>query len=432
MTPRGWLWLIARDVSAQKRRAALLILCLLLSATLVGIVYTAFAYMREEVRPRLRELFPERRVVIRSRTGEVLFLQTQGPRITEKAVRAYREMPEAEAVYPQLSAAFPVSAEFNMESIGTGFQTDIILFGVPREMVADDIFPPAEKAPPRGGEKSIPVLISEYFLDAYNLGLAESSGMPKLGRSAVLGIEFDLILGESTVALGESAAPARTVPARVVGLTPNPDLFGVIMPLGKLKDYNAVHAPQKTTAYTALHIDLADPAGLPAVQQKARDLGLEIDAQAETLERYLRIIRTIEGILFGALAAVLLLAAVGVSTTTGAIVRSQRPRWGLYRATGLPPHGVRLLATGHALAASLPAGFLAMLLVTGILKGLSGAFGEAVRELSIIPGDPFAPSLSLYLVIAVFSLLFAILPAWFFTRSITKTRPAELFAERSL
>ena len=77
---------------------------------------------------------------------------------------------------------------------------------------------------------------------------------------AAKGREFTLILGESTIGATSPTAPVRHVRCRVVGLTPNPRLVGIAVPLDAVAAWNAEYAPRTSATYSALHIDLAQGA----------------------------------------------------------------------------------------------------------------------------------------------------------------------------
>jgi len=431
VTPGAWLWLVRRDVLSQRARLGILIACITLSASLFGLAFAAIMFLHAEIRPRLRAMFPESRVIVRPSSSDIFLFKLEGPKIGEPEFQALRAMPEIAKIYRQMPAAFPVSAEFSMESLGGGFVTDIIMFGVDRDLVAKNIVIPGEFPPSPTDREPVPALISEYFVDAYNLGLAESSGLPKLSRSALLGVEFDILLGESTIGLAPTAAKPRTVRARIVGITPNPLLFGVMIPVETMAEFNRAFSAKAEGHYSVLHLDLASPEGAEAVRLKAESLKLRFEAQKDVLDRYLRIVTTLEGILWVGLATVLSLAAVGVFTTTAAAIRERRAAWGLHRATGLSRGGVLVLAAGHALAAAIPSMIAATLIVLGASRALSGSLAS-FAELSILPANPFAFSPWVALAICAFSLLFAAIPSLIFTLPIARARPVALLAERSL
>ena len=431
MTPGAWLWLLRRDVLSQKMRLAILIVCIALSAVLFGLTFSAVVYLREEIRPRLRDLFPERRVVLRPSSTDVFMFKMEGPKISEKALEEIRALDGVAAVHAQMPASFPVSASFEMDRLNVGFTTDIIMFGVDRALIEKDLAPTAEFPRKREGDP-LPALITEYFLDAYNLGLAESASMPKLSRGAIVGVAFDVILGESQTGLGKSKVAKKTVPARIVGLTNNPLLFGVIIPIEDMREYNKRYQPGKELTFAALHVDLKSPEDAAAVEKKAGELKLRFEAQKEVLERYLKIVGTIELFLVAAFVIVLALASVGVFTTFAACIRERRPAWGLHRATGLGRRGVLLLATGHAIAAALPAAAIAIgacVLVSTLLTRFLGVY---TAQLSILPGNPFHFGVAGGAAVLVFAVLFSLVPAWLFALPICRARPVVLLSERSL
>ncbi len=430
MTPGGWWWLLWRDVFAQRGRLALLLFCLTLTATLFGITLTVLVFLRSELRPQLRELFPERRVVVRPATTDLLFFRMEGRKLGPEDVETFRAMPEVAAIYPQVSAAFPVSADFQMETVGAGFITDVILFGAPKELIAAELavdvpFPPDDE------EALVPVLISEYFLDAYNLGLAESAGMPKLSRSAILGVEFDLLLGDSITGLGQRRDDSMRRRARIVGLTRQPLLFGITAPADMVREWNRVYTPERADETAILHMDLASPEDAEAVRAVARERQLRFEAQRDVLARYLRVVATIEALLAGGFLVVAGIALVGVVTTVGAVVAERRPAWGLHRATGLGRRGVLLLATGHGVAAGLPSGLLAAGLVYTAFELLHARLGD-FAEVSFLPLAAVVPGAAELGAIVGLAVVFAVLPTLFFTIPILFARPVSLLAERSL
>lgn len=428
----SWLWLLRRDVLSQKPRLFLLILCITVTATLFGITASAVAYLRGELRPRLRELFPERRVIVRPAANELLMMRFEGPKIDEATVAHFRSLAEVERVHPQMAAAFPVSAAFDMATVGMGFETDIILFGVPQELVEKDLAIPGMAFDASTlKEPRIPALISEYFLDAYNLGFAESAGMPKLSRRAFLGVEFEILLGESTIGLMETNAAPREVGARVSGLTGNPFLFGICIPLEVMQEFNRQYAPESADKYAILHIDMRSPEDLEALRKEAEARQLAFTAQKEVLDKYLKVVSTLEAVLLAYLATVIALAGVGVFTTTAASIRERRAAWGLHRATGMPPIGVATLAMGHALAAAIPSGVAASAIAWGISRAVQNVLAR-YAELTFVPADPIGFSAVTLLLIFGFAILFAGIPAMLFAWPIARTRPVKLLAERSL
>ncbi len=433
MKLRSLLWLLRRDVFSQKTRLGLLILCIGLSSFLFGITAAAVSYTQRELRPQLRALFPESRVVLRPARADVLFLRLEAPRIREEMAEQVRALDGVERVLPQLAAAFPVSAILDRPNLDIYFETDVILFGVDEPLVEEGLGADQRFLPRESPDDPLPVVVSEYFLDAYNLGFAETAGLPRLSRHAVVGMEFQLILGESTIGLGEAGARPRTVRSRIVGLVSDPLLIGAIVPREELAEFNREFAaPGSQAGYAALHVDIESPEDFGRVEEFARANRMSARAQRDVLEGYLRIVRGVEMGLLGAFGIVALLASVGLFTTTAAVIRDRRPAWGLHRATGLSGFWVLLLGSGHALSAAIPSAIIACGGIYGASRGLGALVGETIADIAFIPGNPLALSWEVFAATAGFALLFALVPAVLFSFPIAAGKVQKLLGERSL
>src|SRR5690606_2094931 len=111
--------------------------------------------------------------------------------------------------------------------------------------------------------------------------LAESASMPKLSRTAFLGVEFELALGESTIGLGSSAVATEYRKARVVGLTKDPLLFGLTIPIETMREFNRKYSPENADVYTVLHVDLMSPEDTTTVQAFVEQSKYRFQAQKE-------------------------------------------------------------------------------------------------------------------------------------------------------
>ncbi len=430
MKPQSWVWLIIRDVFSQKMRLTILITCLALSSIFFGLTFMSVYFLRTEMRPMLRELFPENRAIIKGGSTDIFFLKLEGPKINDSTVADFKALPDVENVYAQMPALFPASASFQMETLGLGFDTDVILFGIDKKMVEDDLVPGRDfpGIDPLG--EPVPALVSEYFLDAYNLGLAEGTELPKLSRSAFLGVEFDILAGESVTGLSAGGKDTGTFRSRVIGLTSDPNLFGVIIPIETMREFNRKFS-SVPPRYAMLHIDVESPEGLPAVEELAKERRLEFIAQKETLERYLRILTTVEYLLISALFMVLLLGATGVFTTVAGSIRERRPVWGLHRATGMTRLQVLILSLTNICVAIVPS-FILCLIVCQAASITMQRFIDSLSEFSLIPGNPLELNLVSIAAIIGFLFFFAIVPTLFFTIPILRKHPTVLLSERSL
>ncbi|MEQ8819080.1 MAG: FtsX-like permease family protein [Sumerlaeia bacterium] len=427
----AWRWLLWSELRSQPGRAALIVFAATVSAAIAAFVFGILGYIQEEVRPEIRSLFPESRLIVRQPDLDISILRFNFGRIDDRIVDQVRAIEGVEAVYPQMAAQFPASATVTIGSLGDGLATDVVIHGVPPELVAQDLPPGTDWTwEPDSGE-SVPIAVSAYFLDLYNLGLAEGAGLPKLSEAAAIGRVFDLELGASTMGLASAGKP-RTIKGKVVGLTRNPLVVGLAAPLETVAAWNEEFAPRKAGAYKILHVDATGPEEALAVQTAIGEMGLRAELASENLDKVVRYVTAAEWALRVAVALILALAAVGIVTTVGAAMRDRVAVWGLHRATGLSPG--RLLAVVlmqsllmAAVAAAIGGGIY--LLVMG---QLDAAFGETLAQVATIPGEPFAPRPSALATMAGLTVLLVALPAVAFAAPTLLREPVKLLNQRDL
>lgn len=198
---------------------------------------TAFGVARG-LRPVLEKLFPERRLIVRPPALNLSLVRFQTRNITDPDLEVFRSIPGVSRVDPQMPIAFPIHAEGHLAPMQDDIVTEIVIHGVPRELVADAV--PADEPFDWTFDASrpCPAVISSYFLDLYNLGIAESNRLPKLNENALVGKTFTLVLGQSVIVPGMGAGKTRRVSCAVAGFTRDPNLAGVAIPLSAARAFN--------------------------------------------------------------------------------------------------------------------------------------------------------------------------------------------------
>ncbi len=160
------------------------------------------------LRPALEKLFPERKLIVRPPALRLSLVKVETQRITDDTLERLRVLPGVGRVDPQMPATFPLHAEGKFGPMPEPIVTEIVVHGVPRDLVADSI-PESESFEWTLEEvRPCPVVVSSYFLDLYNLGISESNRLPKLNESALRGKTFTLVLGESVIATGAGFTPS--------------------------------------------------------------------------------------------------------------------------------------------------------------------------------------------------------------------------------
>lgn len=424
MTIGGGWWLLCRELRGSPGRTAVLLLCVTLTAAVGALALAATLFLSREFAPRLRALYPENRIVVRAPSLDVAMLRFEPGRVTAQSVARVRTIAGVERVLPQRGAAFPASAVISVDGSDDGMQTDVILHGVPLELIADDLAEGYDWSWREG--EPVPALVSAFFLDLYNLGLAEGMGMPKLNPRAVIGREFPLLLGESSMTYTDG--PARTVSARVVGLSANPLLVGLAVPDDAVRAWNREFSDKGEGSFLALHVDLrasADPDQVTAALQEA---GLVASAQAEQLHRGQEVVRSVQLLIAAAVTLVLLLSLVGVGSTVLAVSRSRRSTWGLYRASGLSRRGLLLLLLGEAIALSIAAACIGLALAWMVARAAENALGGVLADSALLHTDGVALDGTVLLGTLLGAFLLVALPLLWSALHAIRRQPAALLA----
>lgn len=430
MTLRGWMWLVRREIAAQPGRALLLVLCAALACGVCGIALHGLRYVRAELRPHIESLFPEERLVVRPGEVDVAFFRMKTKGIDDAALETMRAMEGVARVAPQMTATFPVTAEISIGRLGFDFTTDVVIFGVPAELIARDLPANVAFAHDAAGERPVPVAVSAYFLDMYNLGLAEGSNLPKMSAAAAIGREFDLVLGESSLGLASRGEPRR-VRARIVGLVRDPLLTGLVVPLETMRAWNAEFT-EGAPSYGLVHLDVADADASKAVAARLAEMGLRTEASADTLARFAGIATGVELALAAFMAIVLALAATAMLSVAAMAARERRAVWGLQRAAGLPRGILLSLVAGEGAILAVPASLLACALAGAAIVGARAVAGPLVDSLAILPASPLRiDALAMAGTVLLCAMLVAA-PLVLFAMPALRREPADLLALRAV
>jgi len=334
---------------------------------------------------RLRESMPERVISVQRTAMEMGPLRMPTQPITGEEVKQLEAMPEVEHVWPQIPIQFPIHAEG--ELIGIELATDVVVNGIDPALVRDDVAQGRSFAYIPDLSKPIPVMVSRYLLDMYNLGYAKANALPELSESWVVGRHFSIVLGQSTVPLLGKNPLARTVRAEVVGLTSNPALLGVVMPAQYVRQFNQIYSPRKEMEYSALHIQLRPDVDIDRFEQTLQKMNLRPDAQRELMRRAQFFLKTIVLVLLVFSGLVLFVAFSNVVNTFSLILLQRRFEIGLLRAVGATRLGVIGLFVGEAALVGAIGGVLGTGLAFLLAHGVNLFVREYLPPLSILPPD---------------------------------------------
>jgi hypothetical protein len=313
-------------------------------------------------------MFPPQRVILRPKAINAVWLKFQAAPITPVTVRTVRAMLGVLRVSPEATIRFPICGEG--ELFGSTFQTDLTVTGVEPWLFGADA-PPMYTYDPAHPPREVPAILSQYFLDLYNMTLAESNGLPKLAPAAVIGRHLRLILGSSSIRPvdpgSSAAANVEVLDTRLVGLSSNPELLGLMIPLEAVEAFNARHGVSGRT-YQAIHAELAKPDALDSQKAKLATLGLEVHESGAAWRRALTIARLAAGGFVGIGALVFFMALAYLSASISRLLERRRREIALWRALGARNRGIIGLFGAEAGLCLLPGVIAACAATTGLMR----------------------------------------------------------------
>lgn len=432
MTPFAWFYLLRREIAQRLGAAAVLVFCTAVGCLAAALALHVVLYLQRDVRPFLAEMFPPQRLVVRPGEANLLFFNMQTGKLTNEVADRLLATPGVQHVAGQMAAEFPAMAEV---MLGPGddvaFVSDAVLYGVPRDLIADSLPRGATFDWAPGDPEPVPVAASMFFLDLYNVGLAEGAGLPRFSKSAIIGRELDLVLGESSVGVGGTGRPER-VRAKVVGLTTDPALVGLCVPLELMGAWNERQRTAWTPRYSALHVDAATPEDAARLRDVWRAEGWRVEWSGERLAQAQSMARGIEALVAGAAAAIVLLALVAIVSTVAVAGRERRAAWGLQRATGMTPLQLASLVVGEHLLLALAASGLACGALLLLARVAHDRLAEMLAATATVPGDPLAVAPEVYAATLAFAVVVLVVPLMAQLVPALRRSPMALLAERSV
>lgn len=424
MRSQGYRFLISRSIRRNPGRNFFLIFGAVLSAFFLTAALVGHFQIRNPVLEELNRVFPEKRIVVKPKTLELGPVQLNRTKLNADIIRKIENLPGVEAVYPVQPLLFPVRAEGTI--FGQTLSTDVVVNGSPPALVEESVaagFDFKEVSP----EEPLPVLISQYFLDLYNLGLAPSNNLPKFNKSTAVGQDFNLILGESTIA-GSMGDKVRSIPCQVVGFTPDVNLFGIIIPLSSAHIYNTLITGDTPDYFSLAQVQVEKVSGIDNVIQGINALGLRVETNRDLLEQFQKALNTISFLGFAFAACVLIFAVAGMMQSESLSMISRRGEIGLMHAVGATRQNIRRLFYMEKIITGLAGGIIgagiAYLILALIMKYADRFLqdlpflGEIVQDLRISYWIPAA--------VIFFSVIWGIVVEFIITNRPLRTPPARL------
>ncbi len=325
--------LCAADLRARWGRNLTLALAIAIGCAALTLIATAALRIRRVVVEDVIESFPATQIEVKQKQVSFLFLKFGNPAgvLSEEMMAKVAGIPGVAGVQPEVLCPFP--AIIDVRLVGTaGFVTETCIFGVRREFVADSLKPGVAFAKP-AGDAPVPAVISKALIGIFNTGFAPSRGLPKFDESLIVGREFDLYLGGSTMTEAKRVAKKRV---KIVGISPRVSLVGITVPEAVAHEWNAWWFRKKDLPkqYHRLIVSTTSPRDVDRVAKRLEAMGLAVSTKKGIADGLNSIVRLLDGLVAGLSVAVFVLMGVGV-LNVAALDTAERTGWiGLLRACG--------------------------------------------------------------------------------------------------
>jgi len=321
-----------------------------------------------------------------------------GGSMNEGTVDACKKIRGVEAVYRQ--AHYPGPARMYAHFQTQNMVTDMILDGVDPECVAEQLPEPGKFAD--STTPQVPVVIPQIMLDVLNAGISSHTSLPNLSEDALIGRMFQMTVGVSSFAPGEST----NINATVVGVSDQLGPNGPTVPLQWV-----LRNAKKPVEYHTLTLKLAPGADLDFVLKETEKLhlaapDLEIARKIGQASFFVQLLAS------GFALAILMVAAVGIASGFTVKVQLEQADIGLYRSLGASRRDILGLYLVRAFWLGVRGALLGVLL--GLFLGQVGA----TLVLSFLPKalakdvTLFAPSWLSLLAALVLTPLVPVAAAW--------------------
>ncbi|MCX6999812.1 MAG: FtsX-like permease family protein [Candidatus Sumerlaeota bacterium] len=381
MRLQSYFYLTLRSISRNAGKSILNIFGMMVGVFFLCAALTGYVSVRTPLLLELSRAFPEKRLIVKPKTLGIGPVQVDRTRLNRDILDKVGHLRGVKSVFPIQPVFFPVRAEGRI--FGQEISTDIVVNGAPQELVKDCIQSGINFTSPLTGEP-LPVVVSRYFLDLYNLGLAQSNNLPKFNEASAIGREFNLILGESTISDLISVEKSKTITCRVVGFTPDISLFGIIIPLDAARQYNAWYAGHEVTDYTIAHVEIIDIKEMDRLSGELSGMGLMVETNRDVIRQFRLALNIISGVLICFAVCIILLVAVNLTHSESLTLIERRDEIGLLYAVGANRKVVRRLFVGEKMLAGFAAGILGIGLFTILWRVAMTSMPEILRGFPVI------------------------------------------------
>jgi putative ABC transport system permease protein len=271
---------------------------------------------------------PLSEITVYSSSGTFLKLlgASQQKTLDPQTLQTFEKIPHVQRALPHM--IYQNLASVEIEILGQTLQTDTLIFGMPREVIENDL--PANE--PWTDAEIIPILVSRKLIDFYNLSLASGAGLPNLSEEMFKGKDIKIYPGYSSF-FANREKPKDVRLGRVVGFSDRVDLVGITIPLDTLHKLNAQEGIT-AQSYNKVFLTLDSSRNVDVVSLQLENEGYRVTSLQKEFQEVSRSLKYIEIILFILSVIIIAIALLLIGNTFWTQLLKRHSELGIMRAIG--------------------------------------------------------------------------------------------------
>ena len=378
--------LIIRNLLRRKKRALFTLLGLSIGVGSIVFFSALSAGLKAEIMQNVQKILPLRQLEVsldyRS-VGVYKVLKNEKKILDTQVLEKIKSIEGVLATSPQNTLLFPAS--LSASYAGQKFETDAGIFGIEREIIAEDI-PPGESF---ADDSIVPIVLNTAFVNVANT-ILEANNLPMVNEESIMnGFVFDIHLNKSSFLNVSSSPEQKKIQGRVIGFSNKVELEGITIPLGSVERLNREldqlintnQAKKLNPSYKKAFVLVDKTENLNLVSEQINDLGFVSKNKVNNLNLILSGIFLSLIFLSGLIVS---MSFMGVVNTLNMNLIERKKEIAIFRILGASRGKILKIFLGEILILGLISaggGFLISYLAA---LGLDLIFVEKIKDLNLI------------------------------------------------
>lgn len=279
-------------------------------------------------------------------------------------------------------------------------------------------------------EQPVPVILSPVLIELFNNAAATSLNMQKIdGLGAMLGVRFQLHLGDSYFAADLPKDQQVTKKAEIAGFSQKAMDFGVTMPISYVKALNARYKGRAAAeTYDTFILETEGNEDVSELISLVGDYGMTLARRSEDARKAGDLLFILTVVFSFISLVILFVAGVNIMHTFLTLVTERRHEIGIMRAVGATRGDIRRLFLGEALVLGLFGGLVGNLVSFVGSRVVDWLAQEYLSGIPFKPDEFFAYDARVVIGGVAFACVFCLLGALIPSQRAARLDPAVVLA----